>query len=261
MRWLRAAGATLAAALLVGLGGCSTTPTPTTTATTTPAPEDVTLTVFAAASLTDTFTELGETFEAEHDGVTVQFSFLGSSTLVDQLVGGAPADVLATANEKQMDRAVAEGVVGEPTIFTSNVLTIVVEPGNPLGITGLDDSLDGVKLVTCASEVPCGAATDELSGLLGVTLKPVSREQKVTDVLGKITSGEADAGIVYVTDAVSAGDAVAEVPIPNTDRVINTYPIAVTTESAHPELADAFMQLVLSDAGQTVLTEAGFTAP
>lgn len=225
------------------------------------AAEQKTLTVFAAASLTETFTELGQTFEAEHGGVTVQFSFLGSSTLVDQIAGGAPADVLATANESQMDRALTEGLVSDPQLFTSNVLTLVVAPGNPLGITGLDSSLDGVKLVTCASEVPCGAATDSLSEKLGVTLDPVSREQKVTDVLGKVTSGEADAAVVYVTDAKSAGGQVEEVPIEGTDQVVNRYPIAVTAEAPLPDLAAAFVELVLSEEGQAVLADAGFSAP
>ena len=220
-----------------------------------------TLTVFAAASLTEVFTELGTTFEADHPGVSVQFSFLGSSTLVDQLVGGAPADVFASANETQMDRAVSEGVVGEPTLFAGNVLTLVVAPGNPLGITGLDDSLDGTKLVTCASEVPCGAATDELSTVLGATLSPVSREQKVTDVLGKVTSGEADAGVVYVTDARRAAAEVEEVPIARAEEVVNRYPIAVTTEAPQPELAQEFVDLVTSDVGRRVLDEAGFSVP
>lgn len=246
----------LGLAALVALAGCASVPAPESTEA-----EPATLTVFAAASLTGTFTELGETFEADNPGVTVQFSFLGSSTLVDQLAGGAPADVLATANETQMDRAVTEGVVGEPALFAGNVLTLVVAPGNPLDVTGLDDSLDDTKLVTCASEVPCGAATDSLTELLGETLEPVSREQKVTDVLGKVTSGEADVGVVYATDARRAGEDVSEVLIEGTEQVVNRYPIAVTAEPPHPELAASFVQLVTSEAGLAVLAEAGFAAP
>ncbi|MFV0452287.1 MAG: molybdate ABC transporter substrate-binding protein [Propioniciclava sp.] len=247
-------------ASLLALTGCASSPAPSAAPTTT-APEEATLTVFAAASLTEVFTDLGATFEAEHPGVTVQFSFLGSSTLVDQLAQGAPADVFASANETQMDRAVTEGVVADPTLFASNVLTLVVEPGNPLGISGLDASLDDAKLVTCASEVPCGAATDTLSEELGVTLAPVSREQKVTDVLGKVTSGEADAGVVYVTDARRAGDEVEEVAIDGTDQVVNRYPIAVAAEAPQPDLAAQFVALVISDTGQAALAEAGFSGP
>lgn len=256
---MRRALAVVAAGALVGLGGCASSATPTSTST---APvEERNLTVFAAASLTEAFTELGSEFEASHPGVTVQFSFLGSSTLVDQLAGGAPADVLATANETQMTRAVDGDLVGDTTMFASNILTLVVEPGNPQNVTGMDDSLSGLTLVTCASEVPCGAATDSLSELLGVELQPASREQKVTDVLGKVTSGEADVGVVYVTDAKRGGDAVQEVPIEGSDQVVNRYPIAVAAEAPSPELAQEFVDLVMSTEGQSALADAGFSAP
>ncbi|MFV0405326.1 MAG: molybdate ABC transporter substrate-binding protein [Propioniciclava sp.] len=236
MRRLAGGVAALGLAATLALSGCSNGGA---------AAEQQTLTVFAAAPA----------------GVSVPFSCLGSSTRVDQRAGGAPADVLATAHEPQMDRALTEGLVSDPKLFTSNVLALVVVPGNPLGITGLDGSLDGVKLVTCASEVPCGSATDSLSEKLGVTLDPVSREQKVTDVLGKVTSGEADAAVVYVTDAKSAGDQVEEVPIEGAEQVVNRYPIAVTAEAPQPDLAAAFVALVLSEEGQAVLADAGFSAP
>jgi len=220
------------------------------------------LTVFAAASLTKVFTELGARFEAAHPGVTVQFTFEGSSGLVDQLKGGARADVFASADEKNMtNAATAKLTTGDQVIFARNVLTVVVPPGNPAQITGFDSSLDGSKLVICAPEVPCGSATATLAKHLGVTLKPVSEETKVTDVLGKVTSGEADAGIVYVTDAKGAGDKVETIAIPGADRVVNNYPITVLARAAQPQLAGEFITLVTSPDGQSLLAEAGFLAP
>jgi len=219
------------------------------------------LTVFAAASLTRVFTELGARFEAAHPGVKMQFTFDGSSGLVDQLKGGAKSDVFASADEKNMtNAATAKLTVGEPVIFARNVLTLVVPPGNPGKITGLDSSLDGRKLVTCAPEVPCGSATVTLAKQLAVTLSPVSEESKVTDVLGKVISDEADAGVVYVTDAKGAGDKVETIAIPGADQVVNKYPITVLAGAPQPQLATEFITLVTSSAGRAVLAEAGFLA-
>ncbi|MDN5572127.1 MAG: molybdate ABC transporter substrate-binding protein [Propionibacteriaceae bacterium] len=249
---------------LVALAGCSSAaqPAPAGSTSTAGAPSTAaerTLTVFAAASLKGAFTDLGDAFAAANPGVTVRFSFEGSSTLVDQLAGGAPADVFASADELNMTRAVDAGlVVGTPAIFAANVLTLVVAPGNPEGITGLDASLEGHKLVVCAVGVPCGNATKTLAENLGVTLTPVSQEQKVTDVLGKVTSGEADAGVVYTTDARSAGDKVTTVVIPGSDEVVNRYPIAVTTEASEAALAGSFIDFVTGDPGQQVLGDYGF---
>lgn len=221
-----------------------------------------TLTVFAAASLKGSFTQLGKDFGAAHPGTQVRFTFDGSSSLVDQLAGGAPADVFAAADERNMSRAV-EGklVTGTPAIFATNVLTLVVAPGNPDHITGLDNSLDGRKLVICAVGVPCGNATATLSKNLGVTLKPVSTEQKVTDVLGKVTSGEADAGLVYTTDAKAAGSAVAAVAIPGAEKVVNRYPIAVAAASQQASAARQFVDFVTGAQGRSVLAGDGFGAP
>ncbi|HEY3409104.1 MAG TPA: molybdate ABC transporter substrate-binding protein, partial [Propionicimonas sp.] len=144
------------------------------------------LVVFAASSLNPAFATLGKEFEAAHPGVTVTFSFDGSAALVDQLKAGAPADVFASADTANMDKASAAGLIGDsPVRFTTNVLTLIVPNGNPAGITGLDRSLDGKKLVICADGVPCGTATRRLAASLGVTLKPVSEETKVTDVRTK----------------------------------------------------------------------------
>lgn len=223
---------------------------------------DRSLTVFAAASLTGAFTEIAEQFEESNPGVDVRLSFDGSSGLVDQIAGGAPADVFASADEKNMDRAVTEGLVrGEPSFFATNVLTIITPPGNPAGITGLDRSLDGARLVVCADGVPCGTATRALAAAAGVTLRPVSEESKVTDVRGKVASGEADAGIVYTTDARAAADTVLVVPLAGADTRPNRYPIAATEGTANPELAARFVDAVAGPAGRAVLDDYGFGPP
>lgn len=220
------------------------------------------LTVFAAASLTDAFTELAEDFEEANPGVEVRLSFDGSSGLVDQIAGGAPADVFASADETNMGRAVSEGLVsGEPTLFATNVLTLITPPGNPAGITGLDDSLDGTRLVVCADGVPCGNATSALAEEAGVELQPVSEESKVTDVRGKVESGEADAGIVYTTDATAAGDAVEAISIDGAGFIPNRYPITVLEGAANAELAQQFTDAVTGPDGQSVLEGYGFGQP
>ncbi len=228
----------------------------------TPAPAERRLTVFAAASLTKVFTALGAQFEAGHPGVKVSFTFDGSSGLVDQLKGGAKADVFASADEKNMTKATTANLTtGTPAIFARNVLTLVVPPANPGNVTGLNSSLNGKKLVVCAPEVPCGSATNTLAAKLNVTLKPVSQESKVTDVLGKVASQEADAGVVYVTDAAGAGDKVKAIAIEGADQVLNTYPIVVLGSAPQPELAAQFVSLVTSAEGTSALTAAGFLAP
>jgi molybdate transport system substrate-binding protein len=220
------------------------------------------LTVFAAASLSAVFEELGTVVEQEHPGVSVTFSFAGSSDLVSQVLAGAPADVLATANESTMAQAVdGDAVEGEPTLFAENVLTLVVPAGNPAGVTGLDASLAGASLVVCAPQVPCGAATAELADLIGVTLNPVSEEGAVTDVLGKVTSGQADAGLVYTTDAAGAGDAVEVIEVPEADEVVNRYPVAILQDGRAPELARLWVDTLTGDTGRELLADAGFRLP
>jgi molybdate transport system substrate-binding protein len=221
---------------------------------------DQTLTVFAAASLTSTFTELGKQFEAAHDGTSVKLSFGGSSDLVEQIQSGAPADVLASADTATMDKLGDDATDRQD--FASNTLEIAVPPGNPAGIASFADlAKPGVKLVICAPEVPCGAASAQVAKNAGVTLEPVSEEQSVTDVLGKVTSGEADAGLVYVTDVQAAGDKVDGVTFPESSSVVNTYPIATVAGSDHADLAKEFVDFVLSDDGQQVLQQAGFGQP
>lgn len=218
-----------------------------------------TLRVYAAASLTDTFTELGKQFEAEHKDVTVAFNFAGSSDLVSQIEQGAPADVFASADTKNMGQATAAGLVSSPILFAGNTLMIAVPPDNPAKIAGLADlARPGLKLVICAPQVPCGSATAKVSDQSGITLKPVSEEQSVTDVLNKVTSGQADAGLVYVTDVKSAGDKVMGIAFPESSAAVNEYPIGVVSTSKHPGLAEQFVKLVTGPAGQKVLAKAGF---
>ena len=222
-----------------------------------------TLRVFAASSLTSTFETLGKQFEASHDGVDVQFNFGGSSDLVAQLQDGAPGDVFASADTANMDKATAADLVdGTPVPFATNTLEIAVPPGNPAGIKTLDDlTKSGLNLVICAPEVPCGAAAQQVADNAGLTFTPVSEEQSVTDVLTKVSSGEADAGLVYVTDVQAAGDSVEGITFPESSSVVNTYPIAVVSGSDHSDLAQEFLDLVTGTDGQQVLADAGFGKP
>ena len=220
------------------------------------------VTVFAAASLKDAFKTLAESFQNAHPGVRITFDFQGSQELVASLDGGASADILATANNSTMTDAASKGLVGEQTEFATNVLTLIVPAGNPAGVTGINDgSLDKADLVVCAPEVPCGEATQKLAAELGVTLNPVSEEQKVTDVRGKVESGEAQAGIVYTTDAAKSGSKVEPIALP-ANSVINHYPIALTKSAGNPQAAQAFIDYILSPEGQKVLQDTyGFGAP
>ena len=222
-----------------------------------------TLTVYAASSLTSAFTELGKKFQAAHRGATVRFNFGGSSDLVAQIQQGAPADVFASADTKNMDKAVAaKAVAGTPVSFASNTLTIAVPPDNPAGVHSLRDlAKRGTKVVVCAPEVPCGSAAQKVEQTSGVTIKPVSEEQAVTDVLTKVESGEADAGLVYVTDVRAAAGKVKGVPFPESSSAVNTYPIAALSDSKHAKLAQAFVKLVTGSTGQSVLAAAGFAKP
>lgn len=221
-----------------------------------------TLQVYAASSLAATFEELAEDFEADHDGVAVELSFGGSSDLVAQIQEGAPADVFASADTANMDKLVQAGLDGQtPRAFASNTLEIITPPDNPAGIeTFADLARDGVNVVVCAPEVPCGAAALRAAEVAGVSLSPVSEEQSVADVVAKVTSAEADAGLVYLTDVRSAGGAVTGIPFPESSEVVNTYPITTVEGSEQRELAQQFVELVLSEAGQAVLREAGFAA-
>jgi molybdate transport system substrate-binding protein len=219
-----------------------------------------TLTVYAAASLTETFEQIGEEFEAEHDGVDVEFSFGGSSDLVAQIQQGAPADVFASADTANMDKVTAEDLqAADPQNFATNTLEIAVPPDNPAGIASFADlAQDGINVVVCAPEVPCGAATVKVEDATGVEIQPVSEEQSVTDVLAKVTSGEADAGLVYVTAVIAAGDDVLGITFPESSEAVNTYPIAPLADADDGDLAQEFVDLVVSDTGQSILEAAGF---
>ena len=218
------------------------------------------VTVLAAASLQGAFEEIEKTVEKDNPGLDVTFDFQGSQDLVASLAGGDSADVLATANNSTMKTAADQKLVGSQTEFATNVLTLIVPKGNPKKITGLDSSLDGTNLVICAPEVPCGEATQKLTKALGVTLNPASEEQKVTDVRGKVESGEADAGIVYTTDAAAAKDKADKIDIPD-GGVVNHYPIAQTAKPENPAGAQVFIEAVTGKVGQEILAKYGFGKP
>ena len=219
-----------------------------------------TLTVLAASSLTESFTTLADRFEADHEGVTVELAFDSSATLAQQAVDGAPGDLLATADEATMQTAVDGGVVADgPEVFATNVAVLVTPADNPAGITGfadLDD--DAVTYVACVDTAPCGKIAASLLDAAGITHEPASLEVDVKAVLAKVTSDEADAGIVYATDAVSAGRAVTAIDIEGAADQQNRYPVATLAQTSDADLAGQFLDLVLSDAGQQVLADAGF---
>ena len=218
------------------------------------------VTVLAAASLQGAFEEIEKTVEKDNPGLDVTFDFQGSQDLVASLAGGDSADVLATANNSTMKTAADQKLVRSQTEFATNVLTLIVPKGNPKKITGLDSSLDGANLVICAPEVPCGEATKKLAQAQGITLNPVSEEQKVTDVRGKVESGEADAGIVYTTDAAAAKDKADKIDIPD-GGVVNHYPIAQTAKPENPAGAQVFIDAVTGKVGQDILAKHGFGKP
>ena len=249
----------LSLALISGCGSSEQAPASSTTT----ASAGGKIIVFAAASLKKTFTDIGEQFRTENPSASVEFSFAGSSDLVTQLTQGAPADVFASADTKNMDKAAQAGLLaGDPVNFASNTLTIAVAPGNPKKIASFKDlTQQGLNVVVCAPQVPCGSATKTVEQATGLTLNPVSEESSVSDVLNKVTTGQADAGVVYVTDAIGAGDKVAAVAFPEAAGAVNTYLIAVLKGSKYPELARKFVDLVTGESGQKVLNAAGFAKP
>jgi molybdate transport system substrate-binding protein len=220
------------------------------------------ITVFAAASLTDAFTELGTTFESANPDASVEFNFGASSALREQILAGAPADVFASANTSNMDQVVDGGAASDPQDLVTNLLEIAVPAGNEAGVTGLDDFANADLLVgLCAEEVPCGEFGREALANAGVTPSIDTNEPDVRSLLTKIEGGDLDAGIVYVTDVMAAGDTVEGVEIPADDNVVATYPIAALTDAANPDTADAFVEFVLSDEGQEILDSYGFDSP
>lgn len=224
---------------------------------------DRTLTVLAASSLTEAFSELESVFETDHPGVDVRLSFGPSTTLAQQVLNGAAADVLATADEPSMAPVVDAGLLArEPVLFATNTLVAVTPADNPAGIENVRDLADpSVAVALCAPAVPCGVAARRLLALGGVRLEPMTLEPDVKAVLTKVSLGEVDAGIVYVSDAAAAGDAVHTVAIPHAARVVNHYPIGVLTHAPDSRAANAWVELLLSAQGQQVLSRAGFGQP
>ena len=221
---------------------------------------DGTATVFAAASLTDAFTEIGDAFSDANPDATIELNFGASSALREQILAGAPADVFASANASNMDQVVEAGEAeGDPEVFVGNSLEIAVPAGNPGDVSGLEDFGDDALLIgLCAAEVPCGEFGREVLANAGVTPLPDTEEPDVRSLLTKIEAGELDAGLVYVSDVVAAGDGVEGIEVPEDDNVLAEYPIATLARAGEPEIAAAFMAFVLSDEGQAILESHGF---
>ncbi|TLG10870.1 molybdate ABC transporter substrate-binding protein [Nocardia cyriacigeorgica] len=221
------------------------------------------ITVFAAASLTETFTALGEQFEAAHPGVDVVFSFGASSELAEQIRQGAPADVFASAAPKNMQQVVDSGdVTASPVTFVRNRLEIAVPAGNPGAITGLADFGRGEPVIAlCAEQVPCGAAATKVFESAHITPQPDTREPDVKAVLSKVTLGEVDAALVYRTDVRAAGDKVDGIEFPESASAVNEYPIAPVAHAPNAQAAAAFVEFIGSDAARTVFADAGFETP
>jgi molybdate transport system substrate-binding protein len=256
--------ARLGTALVLLLAGCGGSADGDAAATPSTSPTGLsgTLTVFAAASLTDVFTDLGEQFEADHPGLDVQFSFAGSSALATQLTQGAPADVFASANESQMGVVTDAGLADDPQVFAANVLQLAVPAGNPAGVTGLADlAREELAVALCAPQVPCGAAAEDVLAAAGVTAAPDTLEEDVRAALTKVELGEVDAALVYTTDVTAAGDAVEGIDVPEAEQAVNDYPVAVLADAPNPEAAAAFVELVRSEEGQQALADAGFRVP
>lgn len=259
-RSLRRSTAVGIAALALALAGCANAAPSAPAPSSTDAAADTLdgeVSVYAAASLAGAFDEIATAFTAEHPDVTVVPVYDGSSTLVTQILEGAPADVFASADEANMDKA--GDVAVDPELFASNTLVIAVPAGNPKGIADLADLAD-VTTVLCAAEVPCGAASTKLLDAAGVSIEAASLEQNVTAVLTKVETGEADAGLVYATDVIGRDDVEGVAP-ENADDVVNHYPIAALADAPNPDAAQAFVAFVLSDAGQAILAEFGFGKP
>jgi molybdate transport system substrate-binding protein len=220
------------------------------------------ITVLAAASLTEAFTTLGHQFEAAHPGTTVVFSFGPSSGLAVQITQGAPADVFASASQKNMDQVTSGGGASSPTVFARNSMEIAVPPNNPAAIASVSDlARKGVKVALCQAQVPCGSVAQQVFTNATLTVTPVTQEADVKAVLSKVQLGEVDAGVVYVTDVRAAGDKVTGIAIPPDVNASTAYPIASLSKAPNAAGARAFVDFVLSSAGSSVLTQDGFAAP
>ncbi|OMC52269.1 molybdate ABC transporter substrate-binding protein [Mycobacterium sp. IS-2888] len=251
----------LSAMLLTALVSCGSKPPSSSPSG--PSQASGSIVVFAAASLKSAFTQLGERFKTDNPGGGVEFEFGGSSELATQLTQGATGDVFASADTAQMDVVTRAGLLAaNPTNFAANTLVIVTAPGNPKNVGSFADlAKPGLSVVICQKPVPCGSATHRVEDSTRVRLNPVSEELSVTDVLNKVTSGQADAGLVYVTDAHSAGNKVTTVQFPEAASAVNVYPIGVLKKAPKPALAQKFVTLVTSGAGQQILAQSGFAKP
>jgi molybdate transport system substrate-binding protein len=252
------------AGLLLAGCGSSSTPAASTPSTTTSSSPTLsgTVNVFAAASLKEAFTKLGQQFEAAHPGAKVVFNFGPSSGLATQINQGAPADVFASASTKNMDQVVKAGAAASPTNFASNVMEIAVPPTNPAHVTQLSDlAKSTVKVALCQKAVPCGVTAAKVFANAKLTVTPVTQEVDVKSVLAKVSLGEVDAGVVYVTDVRAAGDKVKGMEIPTDVNASTKYPIATLTKASNKATAQAFTDYVLSADGASVLTAAGFAKP
>ena len=241
-------------------GSASTTAAPTTAAPTTVPAATGDVVVFAASSLTEAFTEMGTAFKVGNPDANVTFNFAGSGDLVTQITQGAPADIFVSADDKNMTKMTDAGEnVGDPVSIAKNTMEIIVEKGNPKGITGVADlARSDLIVVLCAETVPCGSSAAAVLKNAGVTASPKSLEDKVKGVVTKVSAGEADAGIVYVTDVNAAKGSADGVEIPADINVINNYPMVLTKEATNPTAAQAFADFVASDAGQAILAKYGF---
>ena len=221
------------------------------------------LTVFAASSLTESFTSVAKQFEKRYSDVTVKFDFDSSANLAAQIQQGAPADVFASADEANIQKAVDSGdVTTKPVVFAKNRLEIAVEKGNPKKVSGLADlAKSGLVVVLCADAVPCGKYAAQAFANAGVSVSPASKEENAKATLSKVSLGEADASVVYVTDVRAAKGEVSGVKIPDRQNVIATYPIAVTKENRGSAAAKAWVQFIQSKSAQTALRKFGFLPP
>ncbi|MFX4272218.1 molybdate ABC transporter substrate-binding protein [Propionibacteriaceae bacterium Y1685] len=244
MRAVRAGAAVLVGLIMI-LAGCTAAPK--------------TLTVLAAASLTESFDRIIEAYRVEHPDLEIRVSYGSSATLAGQITSGAPADVFASANESTMQTVIDAGGAKDPRVLATNILQIAVPAGNPGQVRGLDDfARTDLRLALCAEEVPCGKAAKELFDRAGVEPQPDSYETDVKATLQKVQLGEVDAALVYRTDVVAAGDQVIGLETPGAEKVVNTYKISALSESQHGDEAAAFVDFVTSESGQAVLAEYGF---
>ncbi len=250
------------ALVIAGLSGCGSGEPATSSASTSAATGTKEVDVFAAASLTGTFTELGKAFEAAHPGATVKFNFGSSATLAQQIVQGAPADVFAAASPATMKTVTDASLASGPTTFVRNKLEIAAPKDNPAKVDELKDLTDPkVKVALCAEQVPCGAAAVKALDAAGLKVTPVTLEQDVKATLTKVELGEVDAALVYTTDVIAAAGKVQGIAFPEADKAINDYPIATLSKAPAGDLAEQFVDLVLSQQGKDVLTKAGFETP